>query len=53
MEGEREAKGVVEEQAPEGVVVLDGVIDVGRGVKEFFIFVGSQPCNSFSANIAI
>jgi hypothetical protein len=47
MEGAREAKGVLEEQAPEGIAVLDGDVDDGRGMKEFFIFVGWQPSNSF------
>jgi hypothetical protein len=29
MEGAREAEGVTEERAPEGITVLDGVIDAG------------------------
>jgi hypothetical protein len=40
MEGAHEAKGVITELAPEGIVVLDGVIDARRGMKEVFIFVG-------------
>jgi hypothetical protein len=52
VEGARDAEGVIEEQAPEGVAVLDGVIGAERGVKEVFIFTVWQPCNSFSANIA-
>jgi hypothetical protein len=39
VEGAREVKGVIEERALEGIAVLDGVIDVGRGVKEVFIFI--------------
>jgi hypothetical protein len=35
----REAEGVVEEQALEGVAVLDGAVGSKRGVKEVFIFV--------------
>jgi hypothetical protein len=52
MEGAREAEGVVKKRAPEGVAVLDGVVGAERGVKEVFIFVVWQPCNSFLANIA-
>jgi hypothetical protein len=52
VEGAREAKGVIEERAPEGIVVLDGVIGAERGMKDVFIFVGWCPYNSFSANIA-
>jgi hypothetical protein len=52
VEGAREAEGVIEERAPEGIVVLDGAIGAERGVKEVFIFVGWRPYNSFSANIA-
>jgi hypothetical protein len=37
--GAREAKGVIEEQAPEGVVVLDVAVGAEQGVKEVFIFV--------------
>jgi hypothetical protein len=40
MEGGCEAKFVVEERAPEGRAVLDGVVDVEHGVKEVFIFIG-------------
>jgi hypothetical protein len=40
VEGGREAEVVIEERAPEGVAVLDGAIDVERGVKEVFIFIG-------------
>jgi hypothetical protein len=40
VEGGHEAKVVIEERAPEGVVVLDGAINVGRGVKGVFVFVG-------------
>jgi hypothetical protein len=40
VEGEHEAKVVIEEHAPEGVAVLDGVVDVERGMKEVFVFVG-------------
>jgi hypothetical protein len=52
MEGGWEAKGVVEERAPEGVAVLDGAVGAKRGVKEVFDFIIWQPCISFSANIA-
>jgi hypothetical protein len=52
MEGGCEDKFVVEEEAPEGVAVLDGVVDVEWGMKEVFIFIGWSPCNSFSSNIA-
>jgi hypothetical protein len=52
VEGGHEAEFVIEEQAPKGVAVLDGATDVERGMKEVFIFIGSQTCNSFSANIA-
>jgi hypothetical protein len=51
VEGGREAEVVVEERAPKGIAVLDGVVDAGRGAKEVFIFVSWRPCNSFSANI--
>jgi hypothetical protein len=51
MEGAREAECVIEEQGPEGIVVLDRVIDVGRGVREFFDLIDWWPCNSFSGNI--
>jgi hypothetical protein len=40
VEGGHEDKFVIEERAPEGVVVLDGAIDVERGLKEVFIFIG-------------
>jgi hypothetical protein len=40
VEGGREAEVVVEERAPEGIAVLDGVVDVERGMKEVFIFIG-------------
>jgi hypothetical protein len=39
MEGAREAEGVIEEQAPEGIAVLDGVVDARQGLKEVFIFI--------------
>jgi hypothetical protein len=39
VEGGREAEFIVEERAPEGVAVLDGAIDVERGVNEVFIFI--------------
>jgi hypothetical protein len=40
VEGGHEAEFIIEEQAPEGVAVLDGAVDVERGVKEVFIFIG-------------
>jgi hypothetical protein len=40
MERGREAEFIIEERAPEGVAVLDGAVDVERGVKEVFIFIG-------------
>jgi hypothetical protein len=52
MKRAREAEGVIEERALEGVAVLHGAIGAEQGVKEVFIFVGWPPCNSFSANIA-
>jgi hypothetical protein len=52
VEGAREAEGVIEERAPEGVAVLDGVIGVERGMKEVFVFVVCRAYNSFSTNIA-
>jgi hypothetical protein len=51
VEGGHEAKFIIEERAPEGIAVLNGVVDVERGVKEVFIFIGWRPCNSFSTNI--
>jgi hypothetical protein len=39
IQGGPETEVVIMERAPEGIAVLDGVIDVGRGVKEVFIFV--------------
>jgi hypothetical protein len=39
VEGGHEAEFVIEERSPEGVAVLDGAIDVERGVKEVFIFI--------------
>jgi hypothetical protein len=33
-------EGVDKERDPEGIVVLDGAIDVERGMKEVFVFVG-------------
>ena len=51
VEGAREAEGVAEERAVEGGAVLDGVVDVGLGVKELLDLVW-RPCNSFSVNIA-
>jgi hypothetical protein len=47
VEGACEPKVVIGEWALEGVVVLDGAIDVGWGVKEIFVFIGWWPCNSF------
>jgi hypothetical protein len=52
MEGAREAEGVIEEWALEGVAVLDGVVGAKRGMKEVFNFVVWWPYNSLSANIA-
>jgi hypothetical protein len=52
VEGGHEGEFVIEERAPKGVAVLDGVVDVEQGMKEVFIFIGWWPCNSFSANIA-
>jgi hypothetical protein len=52
VEGGREAEVVIKERAPGGVAILDGVVDARRGVKEVFVFVGRQPCNSFLVNIA-
>jgi hypothetical protein len=52
VKGAREVESVMEEQALEGVTVLDGAIDPGRGMKELFDFVGWRPYNSFSTNIA-
>jgi hypothetical protein len=40
MERGREAEGVVEERAPEGIAVLNGAIGAKLGMKEVFIFVG-------------
>jgi hypothetical protein len=40
VEGGHEGEFVVEERAPEGIAVLDGAVDVERGVKEVFIFIG-------------
>jgi hypothetical protein len=40
VEGGHEAEFIIEERAPEGVAVLDGAVDVERGVKEVFIFIG-------------
>jgi hypothetical protein len=31
VDGARKAEGVIDERAPEGISVLDGVIDAGRG----------------------
>jgi hypothetical protein len=39
VEGGREAEFIVEERAPEGIAVLDGAIDVERGMNEVFIFI--------------
>jgi hypothetical protein len=39
MEGKHEVEAVIEECALEGVAVLDGAVDVDRGVKEVFVFV--------------
>jgi hypothetical protein len=52
MEGVHEAGFIVEERSLEGVVVLDGVVDVERGVNKVFVFISWRPYNSFSANIA-
>jgi hypothetical protein len=51
IEGWREAEFVIEEQALEGIAVLDGAVDVEWGVMEVVIFVGWWPYNSFLANI--
>jgi hypothetical protein len=40
VEGGREAEFIIEERAPKGAAVLDGVVDVERGVKEVFVFIG-------------
>jgi hypothetical protein len=40
VEGDCEAEFIIEERASKGVAVLDGAIDVERGVKEVFIFIG-------------
>jgi hypothetical protein len=40
VEGAREAEGAIEERAPEGVPVLDGVIHAEQGMKEVFVFIG-------------
>jgi hypothetical protein len=47
VEGAQEAEGVIEERAPEGVAVLDGVVGVERGMKEVFIFIVWRPYNFF------
>jgi hypothetical protein len=39
VEGGCEAEFFIEEQALDGVAVLDGVIDVERGMKEVFVFI--------------
>jgi hypothetical protein len=52
MEEAREAEFIIEERAPEGVALLDGAVDVERGMKEVFVFIGWRLYNSFSANIA-
>jgi hypothetical protein len=52
MGGAREAKGVINERAPECVAVMNGVIGAERGMKEVFDFVIWQPFNYFLANIA-
>jgi hypothetical protein len=39
IEEAREAKGVVEERALEGIAILDGAICAERGMKEVFVFV--------------
>jgi hypothetical protein len=52
MEEGHEAEFIIEERAPEGVALLDGAVDVERGMKEVFIFIGWRLYNSFSANIA-
>jgi hypothetical protein len=52
MEGGRRAEVVIEERALEGIAVWDGAVDAEWGVKDAFIFVGWQPCNSFSSIIA-
>jgi hypothetical protein len=40
VEGGCEAEFVIKERAPEGIAVLDGAVDVERGMKEVFIFIG-------------
>jgi hypothetical protein len=50
VEGAHEAEGVVEEWAPDGVAILDGAVDAGRGMKEVFVVIGWWPYNSFLAN---
>jgi hypothetical protein len=52
MEEGHEAEFIIEERAPEGVALLDGAVDVERGMKEVFVFIGWRLYNSFSANIA-
>jgi hypothetical protein len=47
VEGGLEAKFIIEERAPEGIAVLDGAVDVERGIKEVFVFNGWRPCNFF------
>jgi hypothetical protein len=51
VEGVRETEGVIEERAPEGIAVLDGVVGAERGMKEVFVFIVWHPCKSFSTNI--
>jgi hypothetical protein len=52
IEGGCEVKVIIKEWALQGIAVLDGTIDVERGAKEVFVFVGWQPYISFFANIA-
>jgi hypothetical protein len=39
VEGSREAEFIIEERPPKGIAVLDGAIDVERGMEEVFIFI--------------
>jgi hypothetical protein len=52
VEGGHEAEFIVEERPPKGIAVLDGAIDVERGMKEVFLFIGWRPYNSFFVNKA-
>jgi hypothetical protein len=48
VEAARQADGVVEERALEGIAVLDEVIDASRGVREVFILLVGIPAIFFS-----